>query len=78
MSARCLSWLFSGYPTYGLNLVLLEVGNLVDDDPWQGAAEVDDLVHDEAHDTGGEHVVADVCVPRSPHALEVVEVDIVL
>jgi hypothetical protein len=69
---------FSGCVTYFLNLVFLEVGNLVDDDPWQAAAEVDDLVHDEAHDAGGEHIIADVCVPRGPHALEVVEVDIVL
>lgn len=64
--------------TYLLNLVLLEVGNAVDDDPWQTAAEVDGLVHDEAHDARGENVVADVCIPRHPHALEVVEVDIVL
>jgi hypothetical protein len=64
--------------TYLLNFVFSEVGNLVDDDPWQTSAEVDDLMHDEAHDTSGKHIIADVCVPRSPHALEVVEVDIVL
>lgn len=64
--------------TYVLNLVLVEVGYPVDDDPGQTAAEVDDLVHEEAHDAGGEDIVADVGVPRSPHTLEVVEVDIVL
>ena len=80
MSARCsfCSWLFSVETTYALNLVFVEVWNHADDDPGQTAAEVDGLVHDEAHDTGGERVVADVGVPRSPHALEVVEVDIVL
>lgn len=78
MSAVCSSLRFAVCTTYVLNLVFPEVGDLVDDDPGQTAAEVDDLVHDEAHDTGGEHIVADVCVPRSPHALEVVEVDVVL
>jgi len=61
-----------------LNLVFLEVWDLVDDDPRQAAAKVDGLVHDEAHDTSGEHIIADVCIPGSPHALEVVEVNIVL
>ena len=80
MSARCSfwSWLFPVATTYALNLVFVEVWDHADDDPGQTAAEVDGLVHDEAHDTGGEGIVADVCVPRSPHALEVVEVDIVL
>ena len=80
MSARCspCSWLFSLETTYALNLVLVEVWDHANDDPGQAAAEVDSLVHDEAHDTGGERIVADVCVPRSPHALEVVKVHIVL
>jgi len=61
-----------------LNLELLEVWDLVDNDPHQTAAKVDELVHDEAHDTSREDIISDVCVPRSPHALEVVEVNIVL
>ena len=72
------SSLLSVCTTHALNLVLLEVWDLVDDEPWESAAKVDGLVHDEAHDTGGEHVVADVRVPRSPHALEEVEADVVL
>lgn len=72
------SWLFSVETTYALNLVFVEVWDHADDDPGQTAAEVHGLVHDEAHDTGGERVVTDVGVPRGPHALEVVEVDIVL
>lgn len=78
LSARVL-WIELYAPaTHVLNLELLEVRDLVDDNPHQAAAKVDELVHDEAHDTGSEDVVADVCVPRSPHALEVVEVNIVL
>jgi hypothetical protein len=64
--------------TYALNFVFVEVWDHADDDPGQAAAEVDGLVHDKAHDTSSERIVADVCVPRSPHALKVVEVDIVL
>jgi hypothetical protein len=78
LSARILRSDLYAPATHLLNLVLLEVWNPVDDHPRQGAAKVDELVHDEAHDTSGEDVVADVCVPGSPHALEVVEVDIVL
>lgn len=64
--------------THVLNFVLVEVWYLVDDDPGQSAAEVDDLVHDEAHDARGEDIIANVRVPSHPHALEEVEVDIVL
>jgi hypothetical protein len=80
VSARCsfCSWLLSVETTYALNFVFVKVWDHADDDPGQAAAEVDGLVHDEAHDTGSERIVADVCVPRSPHALEVVEMDIVL
>lgn len=78
MSARVsLSLDWYAPATHVLNLVLLEVRDLVDNDPRQTAAKVDELVHDEAHDTSGKDIIADVCVPGSPHALEVVEVDIV-
>lgn len=75
---RVVPYLPGVLATYVLNLVLVEERDAVDDDPRQTTAEVDDLVHEEAHDAGGEDVVADVGVPRRPHALEVVEVDIVL
>ena len=61
-----------------LNFILIEVGNAVDDKPWEGAAKVDDLVHQEGHDAGREHIILNIGVPRSPHALKDVEVDIVL
>lgn len=35
-------------------------------------------MHRKGHDSGGEDIVAHVCVPSGPHALEVVEVHIVL
>jgi len=61
-----------------LNLVLVEEGNAVDNDPRERAAKVDEFVHQERHDTSGEHIVANVGVPRHPQLLEVVEVYIVL
>lgn len=64
--------------TYVLNLVLVEVGNTVDNDPGKRAAEVDEFVHHEGHDTSGEHVVANVRIPGHPQFLKVVEVNIVL
>lgn len=63
---------------YILNLVLVEVGNKVDDDPRQGTAKVDNLVHNKGHDAGGENVVVHPDVVGEPHALKVVERDIVL
>lgn len=56
--------------TYVLNLVLVEGGNGIDDDPWQTTAKVDNLVHHERHDTSGEGVILHVHVPGSPGALE--------
>jgi hypothetical protein len=49
-----------------LNLVLVEVGDLVDDDPGQTAAKVDRLVHDETHDTSREDIILHVGVPTLP------------
>lgn len=68
----------SGENTHSLNLVLVEEGNAVDDDPRQGATEVDDFVHNEGHDAGGQNIVVHVGVPGEPEALKVVEGDIVL
>jgi hypothetical protein len=46
-----------------LDLVFVEVGHAVDDDPGERAAEVDEFVHHEGHDAGCENVVLHVCVP---------------
>lgn len=46
-----------------LNLVLSEVRDGIDDDPRQGASEVDDLVHHERHDARRERVIVYVLVP---------------
>ena len=47
----------------GLDLVLVEEGDLVHDHEGNAAAEVDEFVHDEAHDAGRERVVLHVKVP---------------
>lgn len=64
--------------THDLNLVLFEVWDLVHYYEWESSAEVDDLVHDEGHDAGGEDIVLHVGVPCCPSLLEGTEVDIVL
>lgn len=46
-----------------LNLVLVEVGNLVHDHEGKAAAEVDDLVHEEAHEAGRQSVIVHPQVP---------------
>jgi hypothetical protein len=61
-----------------LNLVLVEIGNAVDNHPRERATEVDEFVHQEGHDTSGEHIVTNVGVPRHPQLLKVIEVYIVL
>ncbi len=60
-----------------MNLVLIEVTYVVDNDPGQGAAKVDDFVHQKRHDASSEDIVLYVGVPRSPQALEDIEMDIV-
>ncbi len=67
-----------GNATYVLELPLLEKGNAVHDHEGSRAAEVDDLVHDEAHDAGGEDIVLHPEVPGRPEALGDVELDIIL
>ena len=46
-----------------LDLVLVEIGDSVDDDPGDTASEVNALVHDEAQDSGCEDIVLHVLVP---------------
>lgn len=64
--------------THVLELVLIHKRHGVNQHPWQAAAKVDDLVHHERHDAGGECIILDVEVPRSPEALEDVEVNVQL
>ena len=68
----------AGVRTYALDLVLLEVGDLICDHPWEAATEIDDLVHREGHDSCGEHVVLHVGIPCCPGLFEHIEVYIVL
>jgi hypothetical protein len=67
-----------GAKTYLLNLVLSKPRNSINYDPRQRPAKVDGFVHDEGHDTSGEDIVLHVRVPGEPHALSIVERDIVL
>nr|POF13195.1 hypothetical protein CFP56_10343 [Quercus suber] len=68
----------AGMYTHVLDLVLVQRRDAIDDHPRQTAAEIDGLVHDEAHDSRGEDIVPQICVPRRPQPFEQVEVDIVL
>lgn len=68
----------SDWSTYVLDLVLVEIGNAINNHPRERAAKVDKFVHQEGHDTSGEHVVANVGVPRHPQLLKVIEMYIVL
>ena len=61
-----------------LDLVFPEHGQHVDYYPGQRATKVDGLVHDEGHDACSEDIVLHVGVPGHPHALGVVERDMVL
>lgn len=61
--------------TYVLDLVLVEGGYGVDNDPGQTAAKVDNLVHHEGHDAGGEGVILHEQIPRGPETLCHAELD---
>ena len=52
-----------GWNLVGLNPVLVEIGELRDDDPGKTSAKVDQFVHHEAHDSGGEDIVLHVGIP---------------
>lgn len=66
-----------GCSTYVLDLVLVKVWSAVDDHPWNRAAKVDNLVHEERHDARGKDIVTNESVPCSPEAFKVVELNIV-
>lgn len=56
-----------------LNLPFLEVRDSITNHPRQAATKVDELMHDEGHDTGSEDIICDPSIPGSPHLLEDVE-----
>lgn len=62
--------------THVLNLVFVESRNSVNDHVGQAATKVDDFMHQEGHDAGGESVILPPKVPSSPEALSNVEVNI--
>lgn len=62
--------------THILDFILVHGRYGVDDDPRQAPSKVYNLVHDEAHDTSGEDIIAHKRVPSSPQLLEVIEFDI--
>lgn len=70
-SCRAISLSTTNCPehTHVLDLVLVEGGYGVNYDPGQTATKVDDLVHHEGHDAGGEGVILHVQIPRGPEAL---------
>ena len=52
-----------------MNLVSIEVTQAIDKDPWQRAAEVEQLVDDERHDAGGQDIILHPRIPRDPQSL---------
>lgn len=63
--------------TYILNLELIESRYRIDDYPRQTSPKVHQLMHEEAHDSRGEDVVANERIPRRPQALKIVKLDII-
>lgn len=62
--------------TYILNLVALEPTQGINEDPGKGSTEVDQLVHHEGHDTGGENIVLHPGIPSSPQSLGDVQIGV--
>lgn len=63
---------------YILNLVVFQQTQAIDDDPGQGASEVDDFVHDERHDASGQDIILHPSIPGGPQSLNNIEVSVVL
>ena len=61
-----------------LYLKFVEVVDAVNHHPRKGTAKVDDLVHRKGQNARRENIILHVRVPGSPHALEDVEVDVIL
>jgi hypothetical protein len=51
---------------YLLDLVLLEVGDHINDNPGQRTPEVDGFVHNKRHDSSGQNIILHERVPRKP------------
>ena len=64
--------------SYVLDLVLVEVGYLVHDEPRQGPSKVYDFMHYERQDSGGEYIILHESVPCRPETLKNIEMNIVL
>ena len=62
---------------YVLNLVLIEVGNPIDDHPRDRASKVDEFMHDERHDSSCENVILHESIPCSPKPFEDIKVNII-
>lgn len=60
---RALPLLRNCWDLLVLDLVLVEIGDAIDDDPWETASKVDEFVHDEAHDSGCKDIVLHELVP---------------
>ena len=52
--------------THVLDLVFVQEGEAVNDDPGQRAAKVNNLMHDKGHDAGGKDIVLHEGVPCRP------------
>lgn len=56
-----------------LDLVSLEETETVDEDPGQRTTEVDEFVHGEGHDAGGQNIVLHPGIPGGPELLGHIE-----
>lgn len=59
-----------------LNFVSLEETEAVDKDPGEGATEVDEFVHGEGHDAGGQNIILHPGIPGSPEPFGHIELAI--
>lgn len=64
--------------THILNLVLVQRRYAIDDHPRQTPPKVHHLMHEETHNPRRQDIISNERVPGGPHALESVEVHIVL
>lgn len=70
LSAYLIAISKCGEKSYPLDLVLVEIWDLVHDHERQTATEINHLVHNEGHDSGGQDVVLHVGIPGGPRLLE--------
>lgn len=60
-----------------LDLVLVEVGDTVDDHPRNGAPKIHKLMHSERHDSSRQDIILHECIPGGPQAFEDIEMNVV-